>query len=139
MPGAFGGDSVRLLLVEDHPMVSIALRAAFELVEDIDLVATAGSVAATIATASELRPQVILLDRRLPDGDGIDAIPRLRSVCPESRVLVFTGYATRAMVDRVMAVGGAGLVLKDGMFEDLAAVIRRVAAGQDCFDTTLGH
>lgn len=120
-------------------MVSIALRAAFELVEDIDLVATVGTVAATLATASELRPQVILLDRRLPDGDGIDAIPRLRGVCPESRVLVFTGYATRAMTDRVMAVGGAGLVLKDGMFEDLAAVIRRVAAGQDCFDTTLGH
>lgn len=120
-------------------MVVTALDSAFELVDDIEVIEIARSVADTIGAASRYRPHVILLDRRLPDGDGIDAIGRLRTVSPETRVLVFTGDANQAMVDRVIAAGGAGLVLKTGMFDDLLDAIRRVAAGMDCFDVDLGH
>ncbi|WP_327118795.1 response regulator transcription factor [Nocardia sp. NBC_01730] len=129
----------RLLVAEDHPMVVMALDSAFELVDDIEVIEIARSVEDAISAASRYHPHVILLDRRLPDGDGIDAIRRLHTVSPETRVLIFTGDANRAMVDRVIAAGGAGLVLKTGMFDDLLDAIRRVAAGQDCFEVDLGH
>ncbi|WP_067893420.1 response regulator [Nocardia vaccinii] len=131
------GGPTRLLLAEDHPMVVMALESAFELVEDIDLVETTGSVAAAVAAAARIRPDVILLDRRLPDGNGIDAIGRLREVSPAARVLVFTGDADRTTRDRVIAAGGAGLVLKTGLFDDLLEIVRRVAAGENCFDVDL--
>ncbi|WP_084520490.1 response regulator [Nocardia mexicana] len=137
MPSDMGDGALRLLVAEDHPMVAVALDSAFELVDDIDIVERTGSVADTITAAERTRPHVILLDRRLRDGDGIEAIARLREVAPDVRVLVFTGYADRSMLDRVIAAGGAGLMLKTGLFEDLLAVIRRVAAGHDCFDVDL--
>ncbi len=118
-------------------MVVMALDSAFDLVEDIDLVETAGSIAATVAAAARIRPDVILLDRRLPDGNGIDAIGRLQEVSPAARVLVFTGDADRTVRDRVIAAGGAGLVLKTGLFDDLLEIVRRVAAGENCFDVDL--
>lgn len=118
-------------------MVVVALNSAFELVDDIDVVATTGSIADTVATAARLLPDLILLDRRLPDGNGIDAIAMLRRVSPQARVLVFTGDADRETLDRVIEAGGAGLVLKTGLFDDLLDVIRQVAAGGNYFDADL--
>lgn len=118
-------------------MVAVALESAFELVDDVEIVGGTGSVADTVDAVDRVRPHVILLDRRLRDGDGVEAIPALLAASPGVRVLVFTGYADRAMADRVAEVGGAGLMLKRGLFDDLLVVIRRVAAGQDCFDVDL--
>lgn len=118
-------------------MVVVALSSAFELVDDMDVVATTGSIEETVDSAGRLRPDVILLDRRLPDGNGIDAIGRLHEVSPQARVLVFTGDADRAVRDRVIEAGGAGLVLKTGLFDDLVGIIRRVVAGEDYFDMDL--
>ena len=128
---------IRLLLVEDHALVAMALESAFEMVTDITLVAHARTVAEGLTATGEHRPDVVLLDRRLPDGDGIEAIGRLLEQCPDARVLVFTGGADRAVVDRIAAAGGAGLLLKAGLLEDLLDTIRRVAAGQTSFDVDL--
>ncbi|WP_246258284.1 response regulator transcription factor [Amycolatopsis anabasis] len=128
---------VRVLLVEDHDMVAEALRLAFDEVRDIKLLACARSIAEALAATGTHRPDVILLDRRLPDGDGIAAIGRLRAVSPGSRVLVFTGDASSAIVARVIEAGGAGLLLKSGMFEDLVQAIRVVAAGHMTFESSL--
>ncbi|WP_460526431.1 response regulator [Flindersiella endophytica] len=129
---------IRLLLAEDHSVVAMALESAFEIEADIELVGTAKLIEEAVAAAGRSRPDVILLDRRLPDGDGVDAIGRLHAASPGTRVLVFTGYATQAIVDRVAAAGGAGLVLKAGsLLDDLLDTIRRVAAGQDHFDVDL--
>jgi DNA-binding NarL/FixJ family response regulator len=125
---------IRLLLVDDHDLVVMALTAAFEEITDIDVVGTATSVAGGAALAARHQPDVVLLDRRLPDGDGIDAIGRFRAESPRLRVLLFTGWADRAIADRVAAAGGAGLLLKEGRVENIVDTIRRVAAGNTAFD-----
>lgn len=115
----------------------MALDAAFETVADIDLVARARTIAEAVSATGEHRPDLVLLDRRLPDGDGIDAIGRLREQSPGTRVLVFTGGADRVIAERVVAAGGDGLVLKAGLLDDLLDTIRRVAAGEKSFDVDL--
>ncbi|MBK1785945.1 response regulator [Prauserella cavernicola] len=125
---------LRLLLVEDHSMVAMALGSAFDTVDDIVLVGHVASVKQAVAATERQRPDVVLLDRRLPDGDGIDAIARLRAGSPQTRVLIFTGAADPGLAERIAEAGGAGLLLKAGLLEDLLDTIRRVAAGQDVFD-----
>lgn len=126
--------TIRLLLVDDHDLVMLALTAAFEEVADIDVVGTATSVEGGAALAARYQPDVVLLDRRLPDGDGIDAIGRFHTEAPDLRVLLFTGWADRAIAERVAAAGGVGLLLKEGRVENIVDTIRRVAAGRTAFD-----
>ena len=125
---------IRLLLVDDHAMVVTAMVAAFDDVPDIDLVATAATVSGAVAETARLRPDVVLLDRRLPDGDGVAAIGRLLEEAPDTRVLVFTGAADPATADRVADAGGAGLLLKAGVLDDMLTTIRDVADGASAFD-----
>jgi DNA-binding NarL/FixJ family response regulator len=126
--------AIRLLLVDDHAQVVLAMTAAFEDVPDIELVATASSIDGALTEAARLQPDVLLLDRRLPDGDGVEAIGRLLEQAPGLRVLVFTGAADRDTADRVADAGGAGILLKAGVLEDMLTTIRNVAAGASSFD-----
>lgn len=128
---------VRVLLVEDHGMVAEAIGMAFDALDDMSVVATARSLAGALAEAARHRPDVVVLDRRLPDGDGIAAMPQLRQAAPEARVLVLTGEATPAVATRVAEAGGAGLMLKSSRLNDLAAAVRRVAAGEVVFEPGL--
>ncbi|HET6288058.1 MAG TPA: response regulator transcription factor [Amycolatopsis sp.] len=128
---------IRVLLVEDHKMVAEALGAAFEEFPGIHLVASVESLAGGIIAAEEHLPDIVLLDRRLPDGDGIEAIARFRAISPSSRVLVLTGDANSAIVARILEVGGAGLLLKSGLLDELVTAIRTVAAGDVVIDSEL--
>jgi DNA-binding NarL/FixJ family response regulator len=128
---------VRLLLVEDHELVRQAFSLAFEEVPDIDLVGLAGLVEEGIAAARQHQPDVVLLDRRLPDGDAIDAIGRFREASPACQVLILTGYADDEIVARVVEAGAAGLALKGGQVDNLTEVIRRVAGGERAFPPEL--
>ncbi|MFC4083820.1 response regulator transcription factor [Amycolatopsis samaneae] len=137
MPDTPGGSRVsragaptRVLLVEDHAMVAEALTAAFAAYPEIELVGCAHSLAEAIPATARERPDVVLLDRRLPDGDGIDAIPVLRAESPGTRVLVFTGDANSAMAARILEARGAGLLLKSGLLGSLVESIRTVAGGE---------
>ena len=120
---------VAVLLVEDHHMVAEALAAAFDGVDGIDLVARAASIDAGLVAARRLRPDVVLLDRRLPDGDGIEAVARFRTASPESRMLVLTGDASSEDAARLLELGGSGLLLKSGRLGDLVSAIRTVVTG----------
>ncbi|MEV1287641.1 response regulator transcription factor [Micromonospora sp. NPDC049679] len=123
--------------MEDHDMVAEALGLALAQVAEIEMVARARSVAEAIAAARRHRPDVVLLDRRLPDGDGIEAIPQLREAAPEMRVLVLTGEATAAVATRVVEAGGGGLMLKTARLDELTAAIRQVASGDVAFAPAL--
>ncbi|QFZ19398.1 response regulator transcription factor [Saccharothrix syringae] len=126
---------VRVVLVEDHHLVAEAIRLAWEDSDEVEVVATAGSVAAAVAEVGHHRPDVVLLDRRLPDGDGLDAVPSL--VGAGARVLVLTGEATVSAASRAAESGAAGLVLKSSRLDELTAAVRRVAAGEVVFDGAL--
>ncbi|MER5261738.1 response regulator transcription factor [Actinosynnema sp. NPDC002837] len=123
---------VRAVLVEDHHLVAEAIRLAWADSGEVEVVATVGSVADAVAEVRRHRPDVVLLDRRLPDGDGLDAIPGFEEW--GARVLVLTGEATVSVAARAAESGAAGLVLKSARLEDLTDAVLRVAAGEVVFD-----
>lgn len=136
MPTAQPADAsgpVRVLLVEDHKLLRLTLTLAFEELPDIELVAEATRAGDGVASARQHRPDVVLLDRRLPDGDALDAISLFHQASPASRVLVLTGYTDDETVARAIAAGAAGLAHKGTQVDGLVTTIRRVAAGERVF------
>ncbi|MFF1414576.1 response regulator [Streptomyces sp. NPDC058289] len=128
---------ISILLVEDHDMVAEAIRLAMDHTDDLEVVGRSLSVQAALIDAAQLRPAVVVLDRRLPDGDGIDAIGPLRAAAPGTRVLVLTGEASPAVAARVAEAGGSGLILKIGNLRELQDGVRRVASGDVAFSEGL--
>ncbi|MDH2424424.1 response regulator transcription factor [Sphaerisporangium sp. TRM90804] len=128
---------VRVVLVEDHDMVAEAIGLALAQTAHIQVVARAGSIASALADAGRLKPDVVLLDRRLPDGDGISAIGPLMVAAEGVRVLLLTGEATALVATRVAEAGGAGLVLKSGRLQDLESAVHQVADGGMVFPPSL--
>ncbi|QIQ01237.1 response regulator [Streptomyces liangshanensis] len=128
---------VRVLLVEDHDMVAEAIGLALERSPGLEIVGRSASLAAALADTERLRPDVVLLDRRLPDGDGLGAIPRLEALVPGVRVLVLTGDGSASVAARVAEAGGAGLLLKTSGLGELEDAVRRVAAGEVVFGQDL--
>lgn len=121
----------RVVLVEDHDMVAEAMALAMGRANDIEVVARAHSIASAVESVRRHEPDVVLLDRRLPDGDAIDSIGTLSRF--GARVLVLTGEATATVAARVAEAGGSGLVLKSSGLDELEDAVRRVADGEAVF------
>src|SRR6266496_471720 len=100
----------RVVLVEDHDMVAEAMALAMQRADDLEIVARARSIASALTEVRRHKPDVVLLDRRLPDGDAIDAIGAISEL--GARVLMLTGEATSTVAARVAEAGGSGLVLR---------------------------
>lgn len=120
---------LKLMIVNDHPVVRDGLRGMFDHVDDIEVVAEASDGFEALAMARRARPHVILMDLRMPGLDGVGAIERLRADHPEIKVIVLTTYDTDADVTRAMAAGVAGYLLKDAPREELHRAVRTAAAG----------
>lgn len=131
------GARITILLVEDHDMVAEAIRLALDRTDDLDVVGRSLSVQDALADAARLRPAVVVLDRRLPDGDGIAAITALKAAAPGARILVLTGEATPGLAADVAEAGGSGLILKVGNLGELQDGVRLVAAGEVAFSKGL--
>jgi DNA-binding NarL/FixJ family response regulator len=123
--------TTRVVLVEDHDMVAEAMALAMQRADDIEIVARARSIATALTEVRKHAPDVVLLDRRLPDGDAIDAIGPLSEF--GARVLMLTGEATSTVAARVAEAGGCGLVLKSAGLDELEDAVRRVAEGEAVF------
>jgi DNA-binding NarL/FixJ family response regulator len=123
--------TTRVVLVEDHDMVAEAMALAMRRAEDIEIVGRARSIATALTEVRKHAPDVVLLDRRLPDGDAIDAIGPLSEL--GARVLMLTGEATSTVAARVAEAGGCGLVLKSAGLDELEDAVRRVAEGEAVF------
>jgi DNA-binding NarL/FixJ family response regulator len=128
------GSTVRLLVVDDHPVVRQGLRTFLETRADFEVVGEAGDGEAAVAEAARLRPDVILMDLVMPGVDGLEAISRIRAADPDARILVLTGFASADQVLPALRRGAAGYLLKDSAPAEVEAAIRAVHRGEGLLD-----
>ena len=128
---------LRLLLVDDHHIVRLGLRALLGAEPDLEVVGEAGAAAQAIELAERLRPDIILMDVRLPDQSGISACQRIRSLWPEIQVLILTSFADEALVLEAINAGAAGYVLKQVGSDDLVRAVRAIGQGDAVLDPTI--
>jgi DNA-binding NarL/FixJ family response regulator len=126
--------SLRLLLVDDHKVVRLGLRALLESEPDFEVVAEATNAAEAIQMAGHLRPDVVLMDVRLPDQSGIMACRQIRQSRPEVQVLILTSFADEELVIEAIEAGAAGYVLKQLDTGELVRAIRAVGQGDAVLD-----
>ncbi|MFE6485652.1 response regulator [Streptomyces sp. NPDC057757] len=127
---------IRVFLLDDHEVVRRGLTDLLDSEPDISVVGDADSVEHALVRGPALRPDVAVLDVRLPDGDGISVCRELRSRMPELACLMLTSFDDEeALLDAIMA-GAAGYVLKQIKGSDLVAAVRTVASGQSMLDPT---
>jgi len=122
--------TVRVLLADDHLVVRAGLRAMLDPVPDLEVVGEAGDGAEALSLAGSLRPDVVLMDLRMPGTDGVTATARLRELHPRVSVLVLTTYDTDADILRAIEAGATGYLLKDATRDELLGAIRSAAAGR---------
>ncbi|MFE4372185.1 response regulator [Streptomyces sp. NPDC056835] len=123
------GRAIRVLLVDDHQVVRRGLRTFLEIQDDIEVVGEASDGAEGIARAEELRPDVVLMDIKMPGTDGIEALRKLRELDNPARVLIVTSFTEQRTVIPALRAGASGYVYKDVDPEALAGAIRSVHAG----------
>ena len=121
---------IRILVVDDHPMVRAGLTALLGRIDGLEVVGEAGGVAAAIDAAARLRPDVVLMDVRLPDGSGVEACREIQSAGPRTRVLFLTSYPDEQATVSTVLGGAYGFLLKDIGEEELVRAIRDAAAGR---------
>ncbi|MFI6931838.1 response regulator [Streptomyces sp. NPDC050287] len=134
-PGTPGtGGPIRVFLLDDHEVVRRGVHDLLNDEPDITVVGEAGTVEQALVRVPALRPQVAVLDVRLPDGDGVSVCRELRSRMPELACLMLTSFDDEeALLDSIMA-GASGYVLKQIKGSDLVSAVRTVAAGQSLLD-----
>ena len=129
-----GTEKITVFLLDDHEVVRRGLRDLLESDGDIEVVGESGSAQEAIRRIPALRPDVAILDGRLPDGSGIDVCREVRSRDPHIAALVLTSYDDDEALFSAIMAGAAGYVLKQVRGQDLLDAVRRVAAGQSLLD-----
>jgi DNA-binding NarL/FixJ family response regulator len=125
---------IRLLLVDDHEVLRLGLRTLFTESGAFQVVGEAGTMAEAVAAASKLKPKVVLMDVRLPDGSGIDACRTIRASQPDTRVLFLTSFADDDAVLATILAGADGFLLKEVSSEQLLAAVKAVSSGRSILD-----
>lgn len=128
---------IRLVLVDDHEVVRIGLCAVFSLTPGMRVVGQGGRMEEAKQLCYRLKPDLVLLDIRLPDGSGVDAAREILAKCPKTRVLFLTSFADDHTVLEAILSGAQGYILKDIASDALIRAIRTVASGQALIDPRL--
>jgi DNA-binding NarL/FixJ family response regulator len=132
-----GEAPIRVLLVDDHPVLRQGLRSLLGRQRDICVVGEAGDGLAALQEVAVLKPDVVIMDLALPRLSGVEATGWIKAICPDVEVLALTGCQQRGYVPLLLAAGAAGYLLKGGRAEDLPRAIRTVAAGGCYLDPAL--
>jgi DNA-binding NarL/FixJ family response regulator len=128
---------IRLFLVDDHELIRRGLGACIEAEEDLELAGEAASAKEALARIPAVLPDLVVLDVRLPDGNGVEVCREIRSHHPDVKVLMLTSFSDEtALLDSIVA-GASGYVLKATPGRELIGTLRRVAAGQSLIDPAM--
>jgi DNA-binding NarL/FixJ family response regulator len=126
--------AIRVLAADDQRVVREGLAMLLGLLPDVEVVGTAADGEEALALADELRPDVILMDLRMPRMDGVEATRRLRASHPEIKVVVLTTYADDHSVLEALRAGALGYLTKDAGADEIRQALQRVASGQASLD-----
>ena len=125
---------IRLVLVDDSQVVRMGLKTLLSTEPRIEIIGEAGNVSTAVETCLRLRPEVVLLDIRLPDGTGFDACRQILAKLPDTRVLVLTSVADETLVDEAIRAGAHGYLLKEIDSRGLLQAVFDVAEGKSILD-----
>jgi two-component system response regulator DevR len=125
---------IRIFLLDDHEVVRRGIAELLSAIEDFEVVGEAGTVAQTLPRVLACRPDVAVLDARLPDGSGIDACRDIRTALPDTHCLILTSYDDQDAVLASVLAGASGYVLKEVRTAGLVDAIRQVAQGRSLID-----
>lgn len=129
--------TIRLMLVDDHSVVRMGLAAVLALESDFEVVAEAEDGEQALARFRKHRPDVTLMDARMPGGGGIEALRAIRAEFPEAHIVMLTTYDLEEVVFAALEAGATGYLLKSVEREELVTAIRSAAAGKRCIPASL--
>ena len=128
---------IRILIADDHALLRQGIRNFLSLESDFEIIGEAADGEETIRRASELRPDILLLDINMPTGNGIEVATRLRETHPEIRILALTIHDDENYMMKMIQSGAAGYLLKDVEPSMMVQAIRRVHAGESFVEPSL--
>jgi two-component system response regulator DevR len=129
--------SLRIILVDDHEVVRVGVRALIERQPEMEVIGEAGSVREAVTLAEQLAPDVVVLDIRLPGGNGMEACRQIKACRPDTRVIVLTSYPDDEVLFDAIAAGADGYVLKQIGSDELIQALQRVGRGESLLDPSL--
>lgn len=128
--------TTRIVLVDDHEVVRLGLLMLINDQEDLQVVGEAGDAQDALALVGRERPDVVLMDIRLPGEGGIDATRQIRELFPDTEVVILTSYLDNELIVKAIQAGAAGYVLKQLGNEELLQTLRAAARGEDLLDAS---
>ena len=136
-PSADGGNEITCLIVDDHEVVREGLRLSLSRAPHIRVIGEASDGASAVSLAERRKPQVVIMDVRMPGMDGLEATKHLTAKVPETSVLIFTAYSERSLLSRGLESGAKGYILKEAPHQTLVKAIEKIAAGDGYVDPAL--
>ena len=130
---------ITVLLADDHTVVRQGLRRLLEDELDIEVVGEAGSGRDAVALTATLRPDVVVMDIAMPKSNGLEATRRIRTMVPDTKVLILSAHADDAYVETVIGMGAAGYLIKQTSAHCLAEAIRQVWNGDTYFSPAIAR
>jgi DNA-binding NarL/FixJ family response regulator len=132
-------DPIKVLIIDDHPVVRLGLRTMLESEEHIVVTGTAGSVREGLQEVQKIEPDVVLMDLRMPEMEGIEAIGELRRVAEKIRILVLTNYDEEDYIFRALKAGAMGYLLKNTPQEEIIHAVEMVHKHQSCIPPNIAR
>jgi DNA-binding NarL/FixJ family response regulator len=128
---------MRILLVDDHEVVRVGVRALIERQPGMEVVGEAATVREAVSQAEQLMPDVVVLDIRLPGGNGLEACRQIKALRPDTRIIVLTSYPDDKVLFESITSGADGYVLKQIGSDDLIRALERVGRGESLLDPSV--